>query len=124
MNFWNNPENDSLKIVLLVLVVGVAAFFVFNYMHTNSLTGKGQVVDTQPAATVTPTTQTTPSTSGFTFSTKMNGALCTLTVCSNTNSNQCVTLSGKADAKAVTCTPDETQATPEATGLVNVLAGK
>jgi hypothetical protein len=46
MNFWKNPENNSIKIVLLVVVLALAGFFVYKYVQTNSLRNTGQVVDT------------------------------------------------------------------------------
>lgn len=46
MNFWTNPENTPIKVLLGVLVVGIAGYFAFTYMHGNALEGKGSVLST------------------------------------------------------------------------------
>ncbi|MEI8130656.1 MAG: sialidase family protein [bacterium] len=46
MNFWNNPENNALKMLLAVAVILFAGFFVYKHFHTNSLAGKGLVLGT------------------------------------------------------------------------------
>ncbi len=45
MSFWNNPENNSLKTILIVLVIAALGFFVYKYMQTNSLGGEGRVIN-------------------------------------------------------------------------------
>ena len=44
MNFFNNPEYNSIKILLVVIVVAAAGYFAFTYMHGDTLGGKGQVI--------------------------------------------------------------------------------
>lgn len=46
MNFWNNPENNAVKIILLVLVIAGAGFFTFTYTHRDSLSNTGAVGQT------------------------------------------------------------------------------
>lgn len=55
MSFWNNPENNSYKAILIVAVVAVLGYFVYTYMNANSLGGQGRVISTPSA-----TTETTP----------------------------------------------------------------
>lgn len=43
--FWNNPENNPIKIILLVAIIAIAGFFVYQSSHRNALTGKGLVFD-------------------------------------------------------------------------------
>lgn len=43
--FWNNPENNPIKIILLVAIIAIASFFVYQSSHRNALTGKGLVFD-------------------------------------------------------------------------------
>ncbi len=43
MSFWNNPENNSVKIILAVLVFILVAFFVYKNMNSQSLKNTGQV---------------------------------------------------------------------------------
>lgn len=43
-SFWANPENNSLKVILIVILVAVAGFFAFKYMQKDSLSGKGAVI--------------------------------------------------------------------------------
>ncbi|MEI8130686.1 MAG: hypothetical protein WCG55_04255 [bacterium] len=52
MNFWNNPEHDSLKTIIMVVVVVLAGFFVYKYLHVNGLDNSGRVVNTVQAPTV------------------------------------------------------------------------
>lgn len=49
MNFWKNPEYNSLKIVLAVLVFISAVYFVYKNMQSDSLENTGQVM---PGASV------------------------------------------------------------------------
>ena len=56
MNFFNNPEYNSIKILLVVILVAGAGYFAFNYMNGNALGGKGQVIAIK-TATTTPAPQ-------------------------------------------------------------------
>jgi len=43
MSFWNNPENNSLKVLLLVILAGIAGYFISGAVHRNSLSSTGSV---------------------------------------------------------------------------------
>ena len=60
MNFWNNPENDSLKIILFVIAIALAGFFVFKYMQSGSVGNTGRVINTENGAPLQ-NNQPTPS---------------------------------------------------------------
>ena len=111
MSFWNNPENNSLKVILLVIVLGIAGYFVYTYMQNNSLSGRGAVINTGGFAT-----------ESFTFSTVRDGASCTTTVCSSADASQCISLAGATTEDGM-CSLNEQQANPEAQGLLEVLNG-
>ncbi len=59
MKFWTNPETAPVKAILFVAAIAIAGFFVFTYLHTNPLAGKGTVIDT--TTSVLPTVSTTPA---------------------------------------------------------------
>ncbi len=44
MSFFNNPENNSVKVLLIIILIAIAGLFVFDYMHTNALENAGRVV--------------------------------------------------------------------------------
>lgn len=44
MNFWKNPENNSLKLILVVIVIAVLGYFAYSNFHENGLEGTGKVV--------------------------------------------------------------------------------
>lgn len=43
MSFFNDPKNNGIKVLMIVIVLAIAAFFVYTYMHDNALLGTGQV---------------------------------------------------------------------------------
>ncbi len=45
MSFWNNPANDSIKTLLVIIGVGCAAAFVFAFAHINPFRNTGSVID-------------------------------------------------------------------------------
>lgn len=45
MSFWNNPENNSLKTIIILVIVAALGFFVYKYMQSNSLGGEGRVIN-------------------------------------------------------------------------------
>ena len=64
MNFWTNPENSALRMMLIVLIVAGTGLFVFKYAHINPFRGTGQVIDygyAVPAVTTSPATFITPT---------------------------------------------------------------
>ena len=114
MSFWNNPENNGVKTILIVIVVIVAGFFVYKYVHTNSLQSTGQVINTSSVAGGSSSGQT------VTFSIATNGSNCTENVCSS--SGQCVAMTGTSGAEG-TCNLNSTQPNATAQGLLSVLNG-
>ncbi len=52
MGFFNNPENNSLKVILIVAVLAVAGYFVYMNMNTGD---EGRVLNTRGTTTVIPT---------------------------------------------------------------------
>lgn len=51
MSFWNNPENNSTKVLLLVLLVAIAGYFVYKNMQTGG-GGEGRVININTPGTV------------------------------------------------------------------------
>ena len=45
MAFWNDPKNRSLKVLVLVLVIGLCAWFTFKHLPASTLGSKAQVYD-------------------------------------------------------------------------------
>ena len=80
MNFWSNPENDSLKTIIIIIVIAIAGFFAFTYFHKNALENAGRVVSTKsqgtektpapsiPASKTLPVTLVTATSATFTGS--------------------------------------------------------
>ena len=119
MSFWNNPENNSIKMVLIIIIVFIAGYFV--YAHLNS-GNKGQVINMQPSASVQNQAAASNSTgnSGVTFSTTVSGTTCSMNVCSAATPNQCIALSGTV-AKDGSCALDQKQETPQEQGLLSII---
>lgn len=44
MSFWNNQENNAIKVIIITLFVAGSGYFVYNSVHENSLDNLGQVV--------------------------------------------------------------------------------
>lgn len=51
MSFWNNQENNAIKVVIIVLFLAGAGYFVYNGVHENSLDNVGQIGRKNPATT-------------------------------------------------------------------------
>ncbi len=66
MNFWNNPENDSLKAIIIVVVLVLAGFFTYKYLHLNSLDNSGKVINTVQAPVVKETPPSVPASTTLT----------------------------------------------------------
>jgi predicted negative regulator of RcsB-dependent stress response len=45
--FWENPENNPLKITLLIVIIATAGFFIFQNAQKNSLKNAGLVLHHQ-----------------------------------------------------------------------------
>lgn len=111
MNFWKNPENDSIKVALLVVLIVILGYFVYRSFHANSLDNTGRV--------------TTGGVSALTkadllFSTTSNGNQCTTNVCLSENPTQCVALLGSVMPDGA-CSLDTQQSSPEAQGLLDII---
>ncbi len=65
MSFWNNPENNSLKTIMIIAIVVILGFFAYKYVHQSALGNQGKVIDTSTVAANTmaesPTTPTSAS---------------------------------------------------------------
>ncbi len=118
MNFWTNPENNSLKALIIVAILIIAGYFIYTAVHKNASTNTGQVIDTtsmaQPAST-----STTAASQPFTYTTTVTGTTCSMDVCSTTNTAQCIPLAG-TEANG-TCTLNAAQPNMTAQGLYNVI---
>jgi len=58
MSFLNNPENNSVKVIVLIIIIAIAGYFVYNQMHTSSLENVGKVISTGSGSVPTGTTAT------------------------------------------------------------------
>ena len=101
-----------IAIVILVAIIGGAY-----YWKTQKSVTSGSSVD----STATTTPSASSAAPAFTFTTSVTGTTCTMNVCANGSSTQCIPLSGTVDA-AGSCTLDQKQATPEAQGLLAIVA--
>ncbi len=54
MSFWNNPENNAVKVLLLVVVLAGAGFFVVNGAHSGTGSATGQVIVASQTSTQSP----------------------------------------------------------------------
>lgn len=127
MSFWNNPENNYLKVVLLVLVFVMCGYFTLTSVHTNGLNGRGQVVNQQ----ATPETSAAalavsidPTMKDCRPETDVNGVLikwkcgrCSLEISNSMNQNENITFAGTTNGNT-SCVPNTQQDTPTALGLV------
>jgi|GEM_PF-5078199 len=43
MSFLNNPENNAIKVTVLVIIIAIAGYFVYSAVHQNALEGQGRV---------------------------------------------------------------------------------
>ncbi len=129
MNFWNNPENNPLKVLIVVVIVALAGYFIFHHMNAGN---KGSVLSIPPAtstavpaptSTITVTTSITPLASSVAHgSSKPASQLCTETVCagSGADHSKCVVLNGVSN-DGTSCVLNNPQSTTQATALVNLL---
>ena len=112
MSFWNNPENSSLRVLLLVIVVAALGSFTYYEMHQNG-GEKGQVASS--------TATQTHSKGGLNFMvTKVSATTCAEKVWSDFNPREFVTLAGTYDANG-DCVENVKQADPIAQGMVDAM---
>lgn len=97
--------------LLFVVLIIILGYFGYRYMHSKALDNTGRVIDSTSALDKTP---------GFVFSTTTSGTQCTTTVCSSTDSSQCIPLSGTVAADK-SCSLDAKQSTPESQGLLDII---
>lgn len=113
MNFWNNPENNSLKTIFVVALFVGLGYFVYHSVQSTPLTGKGSVIDSEK-----PTDR-----GGYTFAVSISGPACAMNVCAKNNPSQCIPLTGTTGTNGM-CNLDETQASAGAQKLLTVISSK
>jgi hypothetical protein len=113
MNFWSNPENNSLKTIFIVALVVGLGYFVYHGVQSTSLTGKGSVIDSN----------TTVGREGYTFAVSVYGPICTMDVCVKNNPSQCIPLTGITGAGGM-CNLDNLQPSPSAQKLLEAISSK
>ena len=55
MSFLNNPENNPVKVIILLIIIAACGYFVYNQMHSNALSNLGQVRPNSGRRLPTPT---------------------------------------------------------------------
>lgn len=126
MSFWNNPENNPVKMLLVIVAIAGIGAFVFYSKNTSEET-TGRVINTGSAmqdasVNTAPVAATGSPANGFQFSTTTHGTTCTTMVCSTKNTSQCISLTGTTAANG-SCTPDAKQSNAQAQGLLAVMNG-
>ncbi len=111
MHFWSNPENNSLKTILIVALIVGLGYFVYQSVQSVPLGGKGSVIDSE--AIVGP--------GSYTFALSVSGSTCTMNVCTKNNPSQCIPLTG-ITAKNGMCNLDKTQSTSTAQKLLRAIS--
>lgn len=84
MNFWNNPENNSIKITVLVIVIVIAGFFIYQHFHGDALSGTGKVIDTSVKASPSSPASTTLAPTNITATSVVFHGIVAATDVSNT----------------------------------------
>lgn len=110
------PQYDTLKAVIIIVLVIGAGYFATNFYQKNGLSGRGQVVDTS-GEVISQGSQTQGE--EFVFDVNTSGGSCTVTVCQASDIRNCITMTGTPSGEK--CEINETQATPEAQGLADIL---
>lgn len=117
MSFWKNPENNSLKVIIIVVIIAIAGAFAYKAMHKDALTEKGSVIDPGSLGGGTDLggghgAQT------MTFSATTVGRICTINICEGT---QCAGVNGIISPDNATCGLTTTQPNPTALGLLKAI---
>jgi hypothetical protein len=130
MSFWNNPENNSLKAIFLVVVLIGAGYFVFKNMESSSLGGEGKVININTPGTIINVTNPVPPMTGafvpkqgdLAMSVKTMGQNCTITIKSLVNPSDRVEIAGAVQSNG-DCKPNATQASPAAKTMAGLIGG-
>ncbi len=116
MSFWNNPENNSIKVILLVVLLAGVGYFVYHDINKGN---KGQVYNPSQAQTVATTTtaaQNAVPSGGLMFSETTSGKTCSVTVTNYANQKESITVAGTLAADG-DCKPNVTQASSAAKAM-------
>lgn len=113
MNFWNNPENNSLKTIFIVALVVGLGYFVYQSVQSAPLGGKGSVIDSETIA----------GPGSYTFAVSVSGPTCSMNVCAKNNASQCIPLTGITATNGM-CNLDKTQSTSSAQKLLEAISTK
>ena len=105
-----HTTNRSFLIIIVVLLLAVGGYFAYaKYGPSSSdMPMTAQDLPKSPYAD-----------ESFSFATTIEGKKCTMNVCSG--GNKCIPLSGSV-SETGSCTLDRKQSTPEAQGLLNIVA--
>ena len=124
MSFWNNPENNSVKVLVIVIVIAVIGLFVFDFMHKGTPGDTGRVISTTAVSATGSATAPTASPSKA-----VPVTACTFQVCSA--GGKCVDLQGQLAISSssatnsatvpASCIPNDQQSSPAAQGVMNIL---
>jgi hypothetical protein len=112
MSFWNNPEYNSIKVLMLVVLLGGVGYFVYSNYNDTPLGGKGLVLNTSQSRNVAAPAPT-PTEPGLIFMNNTKGTTCTMTVMSSLNHSESITVAGTT-IKNGACKANAVQATPVA----------
>ena len=122
MSFWNNPENNSVKILVLVVIAACAGYFVSNLVHKNSDQNTARVIPSAQNVVATPT----ENASTLAFSETATGKTCTMTVANPSNPAQSITVVGttatNGNGQKACVSSVAAQTNPAARGLVTAMA--
>ena len=56
MSFGNNPENNALKVLAIVIVLAIAGYFPYKYMHRGPVEDTGRVIGVEASSQTVPLT--------------------------------------------------------------------
>ena len=119
-SFWSNPENNSLKMLIIVAVVVLAGFFVYKAMNNGGNTGRVVNVGNDSSLTDSEGAPVVAQQGSLIFSETSEGNNCTMTVTNALNFDQSITVSGMLAADG-DCTPNAKQDNPTSQGMVDAM---
>jgi len=114
---FKNPQFDSLKVTLLLVAFIGAGYFAATYYQKNSLSNKGQVIDTKGEMI---SSADHGFAKEFVFDVTTLGESCSVSVCSASDIRNCVVLSGVSGEENA-CVIDETQSNERSQRLADIL---